>query len=59
MVVNQYRMQAGKKPLQMDSDYVVEVNIREGNIEALYDSRGPGRPLAAGLVPKHGGCPKR
>ena len=58
VVVNQYRLKTGKKPLHIDSDYVVEVNIWDGNIEALYDSRGPGRPFAAGLVPKFGGCPK-
>ena len=59
VVVNQYRLKTGKKPLQIDSDYVVEVNMWGGNIEALYDTRGPGRTFAAGLVPKYGGCPKR
>ena len=59
VVVNQYRLKTGKKPLQIDSDYVVEVNMWDGDIEALYDTRGPGRTFAAGLVPKYGGCPKR
>jgi len=58
VVVNQYRLKTGKKPLQIDSDYVVEVNMWGGNIEALYDTRGPGRTFAAGLMPKYGGCPK-
>ena len=59
VVVNQYRLKAGMKPLQIDSDYVVEVNTWDGDIEALYDTRGPGRTFAVGLMPKYGGCPKR
>jgi hypothetical protein len=36
-----------------------KVNSWDGNIEALYDTRGPGRMFAAGLMPKYGGGPKR
>jgi len=52
-------VQTGKKPLQIDAEYVVEVKEKDGDMEVLYDSRGPGRPFVAGLVPKFGGCPKR
>jgi len=52
-------VKVGKKPLRIESDYVLEVDDWDGNMEALYDSRGPGRAFAAGLVPKFGGCPKR
>ena len=48
-----------EKPFQIESDYVVEVNSWDGDIEALYEARGPGRMFAAGLVPKYGGGPKR
>jgi hypothetical protein len=59
VVVNQYRLKTGKKPLQIESDYVVEVNSFDGDIEAIYETRGPGRMFAAGLMPKYGGGPKR
>ena len=59
VVVNQYRLKTWKKPLQIESDYVVEVNSFDGDIEAIYETRGPGRMFAAGLVPKYGGGPKR
>ena len=59
VVVNQYRVKTWKKSVQSDSDYVVEVKDWDGDIAALYESRGPGRVFAAGLVPKYGGCPKR
>ena len=59
VTVNQYREKIGKRPLTIDSDYVLEVAHWDGNMEAIYDSRGPGRTIAAGLVPKFGGCPKR
>ena len=59
VTVNQYREKIGKRPLTIDSDYVLEVAHWDGNMEAIYESRGPGRTIAAGLVPKFGGCPKR
>ena len=42
VVVNQYRVQTGKKPLQIDAEYVVEVKEKDGDMEVLYDSRGLG-----------------
>ena len=59
VVLNRYRMRAGNSPYQIHGAYVTETKQWNGDLEALYDSRGPGSVVSAGLFPKSGGCPSR
>ena len=59
VTLNQYRMRAGNNPYQIHATYVTETTQWNGDLEALYDSRGPGGVVSAGLYPKTGGCPSR
>ena len=59
VVLNRYRMRTGNNPYQIHGAYVTETTQWNGDLEALYDSRGPGSVVSAGLFPKSGGCPSR
>ena len=58
VVLNQYRIRTGRNPYHIHNSYITLPKEWDGNLEALYDSRGPGSIVSAGLFPKTGGCPK-
>jgi hypothetical protein len=58
VVMNQYRIRTGRNPYQIHNSYITLSKEWDGDLEALYDTRGPGSIVSAGLFPKAGGCPK-